>query len=151
MGFSCLRIIPDDPAWTPEPPIAERLAAAARDMLAWRSEQVSVGDRGEVVFVDPGELFEQIRCPNSGSVIDIGWWKSRMSEAYANGFTDLRVKTPCCGLETSLNDLDYRPAAGFARFIIEVRDLEYEYAQEEEMAELSAMAGRPLRQVSAHY
>jgi hypothetical protein len=151
MGFNCLRIISDDPAWTPEPPIAERFAAAAREMFAWRSEQVSVGDRGEVVFVDPGELFEEVRCPNCGSAIDIGWWKSRMREAHANGFTDLRVKTPCCGSETSLNDLDYRPAAGFARFIIEVRNLEYEYAQEEEMAELSAIAGRPLRQIAAHY
>lgn len=151
MGFSYLRIIPDDPAWTPEPAIAERLATVAREMFASRSEEVSVGDRGEIVFVDTGELFEEVRCPHCGSVIDIGWWKSRMSEAHANGFTDLRIKTPCCGFETSLNDLDYRPPAGFARFIIEVLNLEYEYAQEEEMAELSAVAGRPLRQIAAHY
>lgn len=151
MGLSCLRIIPSDPAWIPEPPIAERLAARARDMFAWRSEEVSVMDRGEIVFVDQGQLFGEIRCPISGSVIAVGWWKSRMSEAYGNGFTDLSVRTPCCGYQTSLNELDYRPAAGFARLIIEVTDLEYEYAQEEEMAELSAIAGRPLRQISAHY
>lgn len=151
MGSSYLRIISDDPAWTPEPPIAERLAAAAHEMFTSRSEEVSAGDRGEIVFVDPGGLFEEIRCPNCGSVIDIAWWQDRMDEAHVNGFTDLRVKTPCCGSETSLNDFDYRPPAGFARFIIEVRNLGYGYAQEEEMAELSAIAGRPLRQIAARY
>jgi hypothetical protein len=151
MGSSYLSIIPDDPAWTPEPAVAERLTAVACEMFAPRSEEVSVGDRGEIVFVDTGELFETIRCPHCGSVIDIGWWQSRMSQAHANGFTDLSIKPPCCDFGTSLNDLDHRPPAGFARFIIEVLNLDYEYAQEKEMAELSAVAGRPLRQIAAHY
>lgn len=151
MSFSYLRIIAGDPDWSPDAETAARLEATARELFAWRSREVSAGDRGEIVFVDQGEWFEEVRCPNCGSVIGTDWWQSRMSEAHATGFTDLSVKTPCCGFDTSLNDLDYRLPAGFARFVIEILDLEYTYAQEEEMAQLSAIAGRSLRQIAAHY
>jgi hypothetical protein len=151
MGLSYLRIISGLPGWSPDERTAGQLASAARDLFGGRSEGISAEDRGKIVFVDQGEWFEQVRCPKCGTAIDIHWWQDRMDEAYATGFTNLAVRTPCCGFDTSLNDLDYHLPAGFARFVIEVRELENTYADEEEIVQLSRIAGRPMRQIAAHY
>lgn len=151
MSSNYLRIIPDVPDWVPDESTAQRLATAARELFAGRSSEVSSGDRGEIEFVDQGAWFESVSCPNCGAVIDESWWQDRMGTAAETGFTDLSVRTECCDFLTSLNDLVYRLPAGFARFVIEVRELDKTYADDAAMATLELTAGHPLRQIAARY
>ncbi|WP_152617466.1 hypothetical protein [Phaeacidiphilus oryzae] len=151
MSSNYLRIIPDIPDWVPDESTAEQLALIAGELFAKRSSEVTAGDRGEVGFVDQGAWFESVSCPGCGAPIDDSWWQDRMDAAAETGFTDLSVRTECCGVATTLNDLVYRLPAGFARYVIEVRELDKTYADEEEMATLQRAAGRPLRQIAARY
>jgi hypothetical protein len=151
MSSNYLRIIPDLPDWTPEGPRAERLGSTARQLFESRSAEVTSGDRGAIGFVDQGEWFEGISCPRCGAAIDTSWWEDRMDAAAETGFADLSVSTECCGFATSLNDLVYRQPAGFARFVIEVRELDETYADDAAIAVLEQIAGRRLRQIAARY
>jgi hypothetical protein len=75
-----------------------------------------------------------------------------MDEASAHGFVALQVIVPCCHIQTTLNDLRYKWPAGFARFIMEVRNPgRSEALTEEEIRQLEHLLGCKLRQVLAHY
>ena len=49
-------------------------------------------------------------------------WTEAIHAAAAAGFADLDVRVPCCRSKTSLNDLDYRGPAVFARFVLEATE-----------------------------
>lgn len=151
MSINMLRIIPDLPSWVPDDEVASRLSEAADRLFGEHSRRVTAEDRGEISFIDQGEWFEKIECPNCGSEIEDAWWQDRMSEAYANNFSDLSIRTPCCNSVMSLNDLVYRLPAGFARFVIEIEELDQTYAREDAIALLSQISGRPMRQIAARY
>lgn len=72
------------------------------------------------VFVDCGGNLEKIKCPLCGRKLDFGWWGEAMSSAAEGSFADLRVKTPCCRQDSSLNDLDYHFPCGFACLEIDI-------------------------------
>lgn len=151
MASNLLTIIADVADWAPDEATAAELEALAQRLFAGRCAELRVEDFGEVAFIDQGGLFEDITCPACGSGIGIPWWQDRMDESFEAAFTDLGVTVPCCGAATSLNKLEYRLPAGFARFAISVRDLDHPWAGEEEVAALSRVAGQPLRQVLARY
>ncbi len=71
--------------------------------------------------VSCGANLEQISCPQCGAELAFDWWGEAVSERYGTGFSTLVVTVPCCGVETSLNELTYDWPMGFARFRIEVR------------------------------
>ena len=78
----------------------------------------------------------------------------QMAEAAENDFADLTVRTPCCDTETTLNDLDYRLPAGFARFVLSVQDPQREGRPDltpEDLAAIGHALGHDVRQVLAHY
>ena len=120
MSTHLLRVIPMDPYWVPEQVGIELARALLSRLLPGQAVEHRVYD--EPVFIDQGENFEDVRCPSCGTVLDAGWWGERMDEADATGFTELGVRCPACGRDTTLNDLDYRLPAGFARFELIVRD-----------------------------
>lgn len=151
MASNILSILADVPELAPSEAVAVELETVARKLFEQRCAEISVVDSGMVEFIDQGGLFGELNCPNCGSEIDIPWWQDRMDESYANSFSDLGIRVPCCGFATSLNELEYRLPAGFARFAIQVRDFENPWADEEEMAALTRVAGRPLRQILARY
>lgn len=151
MSSNYLRIILDLPDWTPDGPRAEQLGSTACQLFASRSAEVTSGDHGAIGFVDQGEWFEDISCPHCGTAIDTSWWEERMDAAAETGFADLSVSTTCCGFATSLNDLVYRLPAGFARFVIEVRELDGAYADDAAIATPEQIAGRRMRQIAARY
>jgi len=74
-----------------------------------------------------------------------------MEEVAAAGFIELSVRTPCWGGEGSLNDLVYRQPSGFARFVVEVREVDPVYAGPKELAALQRFVRCPLRQVAARH
>ncbi|MGW1028855.1 hypothetical protein ACWD4J_35125 [Streptomyces sp. NPDC002577] len=136
MSSDYLRVIPTEPSWVPDEAHASAALAVVRAAVpaGW---DYSVRTHDEVVFVDQGGNFESVSCPYCSSALD-DWWQERMGEAAETSFSQLTVTTPCCGREVSLNDLDYRMPAGFARFEIEVegpeRDL-LEPSEEKAVAE----------------
>jgi hypothetical protein len=95
----------------------ERAAQYVRSLLAY-AEDVAWKVSADVRFVDCGANFESVRCPGCGA--DLGeWWAMAMEAGHEQRFADLRVTTPCCGLKTSLNELDYAWPSGFARCVLE--------------------------------
>jgi hypothetical protein len=74
-----------------------------------------------------------------------------MKQASEDRFTNLAVTTPCCGAETSLNDLGYDWPAGFAQVELSVLSPQRGWLEDAELAEVEAELGHPLKQVMAHY
>lgn len=50
-------------------------------------------------------------------------WDNAMRTAWGERFLNLRVQTICCRSLDSINDLEYECKVGFAKFIIELRNL----------------------------
>lgn len=150
MSDDFVRIIPADPQFTP--PAGTREAALQR-LSSWLP---SAGDitsdlSEEIRFVDPGANLERVECPSCKSDL-FDWWQDAMEEASADGFRSLEVVVPCCQAETTLNDLRYKWPAGFARFVIELRNPgRGDALTEGELGQLENLLGCKLRQVLAHY
>jgi hypothetical protein len=73
----------------------------------------------DVQFIDPGENFERVLCPNCRADLTSSW-PSVMDKAWATKFSDLTFEASCCGNPADLNRLVYEWPAGFARFVLEV-------------------------------
>ena len=73
-----------------------------------------------------------------------------MDEAYQKQFTDLTFVTECCHKKTSLNDLTYHSAAGFAKFVITISDVQNQLSKND-FKELQQILGTLLRNIGAHY
>lgn len=150
MSDDFLRIIPADPQFTPSDGAQ---AATLQRLRSWltSADSITAELHEETQFVDPGGNLERVECPFCGGDL-FGWWQDAMGEAGANGFAALDVVVPCCHVKTTLNDLRYEWPAGFARFIVAVRNPgRGEALAEEEVRQLEHLLGCKLRQVLAHY
>ncbi|OQR65836.1 hypothetical protein B6E66_01805 [Streptomyces maremycinicus] len=147
-----LTVIPDDPYWQPSEDAADRAAAVLSAMLpdddARRGLEAKWHDGVEVV--DCGTNLERISCPQCGSELTASWWAEAVSERYDEGFATLLGTVPCCGVDTSLNELVYDWPIGFARFRLEVLYPNRAWLTDEELASLSTALGHPLRQILTH-
>ena len=149
MSDRYLRFIPADPQFVPARAAAE-LARERFAQLVPEADEVTAETADTVEFIDPGpENFESISCPRCGQLLEISWWKDRMSEAYETRFSNLALALPCCGGRSSLNDLADDWPAGFARFVLEAMNPDSPDLPEESMAELSKILGTPLRKIKA--
>jgi hypothetical protein len=144
-----LRLIPTDPHWTPEPDRIERARAVLGGFFPTRV--VEAQSYPAMVFIDQGENFEEVRCPGCRTALDVDWWGERMNRAAAHGFADLTVRCPACAVDTTLNDLDYRMPAGFARFELTVREPSRAGLALTELSELGQALGHPVRAVLTRY
>jgi hypothetical protein len=85
---------------------------------------VSAEPSDTVQFIHSGGNFDSVFCPRCWAIANDtdGWWDSAMSAAgdIHRGFPDLALTTPCCGYQTSLNELIYSWPCGFARFTLSV-------------------------------
>jgi hypothetical protein len=149
MSTHLLRLIPTDPHWTPEPERIDRARAVLGAFFPARA--VEAQTYPSVIFIDQGENFEEVRCPGCRTALDVDWWGERMNRAATHGFADLAVRCPSCALDTTLNDLDYRLPAGFARFELTVREPLRPGLAAAELAELTQALGHPLRPVLTRY
>jgi hypothetical protein len=112
-----LRIIPAEPTYVPSALARERALGVLR-RAAPLADDIAAQVTSDVRFVDCGGNFETVSCPRCAA--DLGeWWSEVMEIGHGQGFQDLRVTVPCCGNQTSLNDLVYSWPAGFARYMLE--------------------------------
>lgn len=116
MSGHYLRLIPAEPHYIP-PEQVHSVAIAELSRLAPDAKEIFVEIYDAVQFIDQGENFESVSCPLCGSDLK-QWWGGAMDAAYKTRFEDLSVTMPCCGGQTSLNQLRYQCPAGFARFVL---------------------------------
>ena len=101
-------------------------------------------------FVDAGANFDNLSCPACGQLISGEWWSAAISKANESAFTNLNVVTPCCQSRTSLNDLNYNWAQGFARFVLQVRNPGISTLDKSVLSELEIILGCKLRVIWVH-
>ena len=151
MSDDYLRIIPLDPTHVPSPRAQEQAIAVVKKLLR-RAEEVRAIVQDEVSFVDQGQNLEEIRCPRCRATLGPEWWMTEMDRAQATRFADLSVVVPCCGARSSLNDLDYDWPAGFARFVLQVREPGLAgWLDDAAVARLEKALGARVRQIRARY
>ncbi len=148
MSSNYLHLIPIDHNYIPSPEQIQQAIFLISAHPLEAEPEIVVSEKVE--FIDSRTGLTAIYCPRCGSKVEWGWWHGAMNRAYATGFRDLSIKTPCCNLDTNLNELRYDWPSGFARFRISFlnpgRDLE------PEVIELIANAlGTPIRKIWAHH
>jgi hypothetical protein len=146
-----LRIIPLEPGHVPAPRARDKALALLRSLLP-RAAEVRAILQDEVFFVDQGENLEEIRCPRCRATLGPEWWMTEMDRAGGAQFSDLAVVVPCCGAATSLHDLDYDWPAGFARFVLQVREPALAgWLDDTAVARLEKALGAKVRQIRTRY
>lgn len=150
MSDQFLVVIPADPkADLPES------AEAIRDALARiaGTDEARVKDYGKLQFIDCGQNFERIFCPDCRAEITFPQWRAWMDEDWhgEEGFHLHRHETDCCAASVTLNTLVYQWPQGFARWFVGARNKGRGPLSEDELAALEAVAGMPLRAVSQMY
>ncbi|MEU8658252.1 hypothetical protein [Actinoplanes philippinensis] len=155
MSDDCLRLIPTDRQWQPDPAAAAAAADYVTRLFCGPSdhvEEVETEFYDHVTLIDAGENTTAITCPHCGGDIDAGWLADLVEE---NGvtFTSLDRQVPCCATTVALDSLRYDWPVGFARFEICVTNpvrARYELGTAE-LAAVAALLGHPVTQILAHY
>jgi hypothetical protein len=146
MSDNFLVLVPEDPYFVPaaeshEPAcrLLERAVPKADDVT------ISVSDFPQVIMYG----FPETTCPHCGAAVDDDWWAGEVSAAFEEEFDNLIVRMPCCHRASSLNDLNYEEAGGFARFELSAtnpgQDIDIEVK-----AALERVLGTPLRRLRLH-
>jgi hypothetical protein len=106
-----------------------------------------------IQFYDCGENFESISCPFCKSELDLEWWQDEMGKASEIGFSEIKLLTPCCNKNSSLNELKYDMPQGFAKFAIKIDDYEIEklIINDSFFSELHGITGQPWKVIFARY
>ena len=150
MSTDLMRLIPTDPEWVPDE-VARRRTMRLLAELAPAAAEITERVHDEIVFVDAGSSTERVDCPACGTTLATEWWIERVSRAYERGFRDLAVRTPCCGTDTSLNDLRWVWPVGFARAVVTARDPDRGLLTAAELERVAHVLGHPVREVRASY
>jgi hypothetical protein len=122
MSDSILRLIPKHPDFVPSIETANKLKRALA-YLNVDADKITFKVEDHVAFVDAGENWGKIFCPVCQKELTQEWWDNAMRTAWGESFLNLRVQTVCCRSLVSINDLEYECKVGFAKFIIELRNL----------------------------
>lgn len=152
MGDHWLILIPTDPEWVPDADQATQAEQAVDRLTPAREGEIDFRAPGHVEFVHCGENFETIGCPSCGAMLDIKWWHERMNAAYdgTSSFGALDVTTPCCGVTSTLNDLDYNFPQGFASWWVRVHYANRPWLDDTEREQVEAALGHAVREIRLH-
>ncbi|MGC4037459.1 MAG: hypothetical protein QM764_15970 [Chitinophagaceae bacterium] len=148
MSATFLKIIPTDPSYVPDKKQQENGKALLASF--YHNSQIEFISTDSIEFVDQGENFDSVFCNLCKQNISIQTWQKAMDKAYEQQFTNLMFITSCCHKKTSLNDLIYHTAAGFAKFAVVISDANSELSKKD-FDKLQDILGTPLRNVWAHY
>ena len=145
-----LVVIPADPNLElPETAEAVRIQLAAFA----GTDEARVKDYGKLQFIDAGQNFESIGCPNCGHDFALPDWHAWMDTDWhgEDGFHLHRHETPCCGTNLTLNDLIYDRPQGFARWFISARNMGRGPLTSDEVTALEKLAGQKLKAIAQRY
>jgi hypothetical protein len=142
------RYVATEPAFQPSAAAAKEAETFLRAALG-RAESVKARFSEHIEFVDAGENWEGVRCPDCGKDIE-KWWGQAMNLAYDSNYELLVYQTECCGKDVSLNELDYPWPVAFASFVVEVFNPDSLGLGADEMSRLGALLGCSMREIRAH-
>ena len=140
---NCIQLIPADPTAVPASDAADQAVRLLRRYMP-RAEDITVYASPTIRFFHPGENWTGVDCPACGKSAD-GWWDEARTDAITTQV--LTIKAPCCGAEMSLNEMDFDSPSGFARFVLEAANPRMDGLELNEIKELEALLGLPLRQI----
>lgn len=103
-----------------------------------------------ISFVDCGQGFENVACPNCGKEISIDLWHEFMDKANKENFKYLTIQTICCKTLTDLNSLKYQADCGFAKSIITIYDPNAMDSDSKLLHELKRISGIDFKIIYAH-
>ena len=148
MSSTILKIISTNPFYVPDNIKKDK----AKDFLAelYKEKEIELYNTDLIAFIDQGENFDNVSCNLCGQEIDIEYWQNAMDEAFERKFIDLDFTTACCHKKTSLNDLNYKMTAGFAKFVIKIIDAENEI-EKKNINNLEQILGTRLKIIWARY
>jgi hypothetical protein len=149
MSDNWLRLIPTEPGWVPSAAQAAAATALLRS-LAPNADEIEAVSHPDVVFVDAGANFERVGCSVCGEDLSLDWWQERISVASDDAFRSLTIRTPCCDVSVSLNDLSYDWPQGFARFELEAMNPGRGKLSAEELGDLAETLGAEVREIWTH-
>ena len=144
MSTAFLKFIPSDPSFVPD----ERRQRNVFEFLTveFGPSEIEIKTTDHIEFVDSGENFAGVSCNLCKKKMSLEFWQNKMDSAFKNKFSNLLFKTECCQNSASLHDLVYDGPCGFARFVISIRNPDYEH-QYECQSKLEKILATELRQV----
>ena len=148
MSDNWITLIPTDPNLQPTAESAERARTLLTSFVP-RAQEIELEFTDNPQFIGPCGNWEGVACPACGANAE-PWWSDAVGRAYVTGFTDLSVTAPCCNARLSLNDLNYIPPAGFARFVLSAQNPYVEDLSPPQMQQLETCLGCRLRRIWAH-
>ncbi|MER7898226.1 hypothetical protein ABTX62_19480 [Streptomyces sp. NPDC096046] len=148
MSETVLYLIPSDPYWQPDQAASSSAVALAEELCPDALGDIEA-DQGDAPAFINGAGLESVSCPRCGAQLDFhGWWMARMDEAYRDSkVPSLAVKVPCCGADTTLNDLVYNVPSGFARFRLRAWSPNRHMLNGEDLTRIGHALGHPVRQI----
>ncbi|WP_442511647.1 hypothetical protein SH528x_003332 [Novipirellula sp. SH528] len=114
-----LRILPRDPAFSLDHKTAGEVVAYLLNRVDGVRDAIPE-IWSETHFFTHGRKPVEASCPNCHKPIPADWLNENIARCWDDSFTDLAVVAPCCGRDTTLDQLAFRRAAGFAHFMIRV-------------------------------
>ena len=150
MSENLLKIIPEQPVYIPESE-AQIVASGFLKSLVAENCEVQFQVSNEIEFVDAGGNFENVSCSTCGKEISGEWWSTAMNKVHQSHFSQLDIVVPCCNSKTTLNQLNYNWAQGFAKFVLTARNPNISELDKQSVIELEKILGCKLRLIWAHY
>ena len=150
MSDNLLRLIPTDPHFVPDSGAQTSAIDTLRTYVP-DAHDVTATVSDAIEFVDPGANLERVLCSACGTELPMEAWQEAMGRAYDTQFNDLAMVMPCCGAQSSLNELTYDWPAGFARFVLEAKNPNVLELAPAQRARLEEILRTPLRRIWAHY
>ncbi len=148
MSDYLFKLIPKDPQYIPN--INSQNDSRAFLKLIYDKNKILIKITDNIEFIDCGENFEEIICPNCNHLLDMGWWGQMMSLVYEKHFSEPYIEMPCCKQTCQIYDLQYKWDCGFAKFVIEILNPEEEPSCSQ-LTELEKIIGCELKLIRAYY
>lgn len=144
MSTTFLKFILSEPTFVPN----ERSQQEALEFLRveFGPSEIEIKTTDYIEFVDSGGNFAGVSCNLCKKKMSLEFWQNKMDSAFKNNFSNLLFQTECCQSSASLHDLLYDGPCGFAKFVISIRNTDYEDYYECK-SKLEKILGTGLRQV----
>ena len=119
MSDHVIIVVPADPHFVPAK-AAQRYAAELVRAAFPDADDITSEVEEHVAFRDCGESLDSIACPSCGASLPGETWGELMNADYSEerGFQLALLPMPCCGHETTLNDLHYDMPQAFSRYAL---------------------------------
>lgn len=118
MSDHIVKIIPSDPYFRINDKLSQKAVQFLKQNI--KADSINFCMQESPVFVDCGANLESISCPICNKLLDFDWWQGSMDKAFRGEFMDLYIKLPCCGQDSTLNDLLYHFPCGFSSFEFDI-------------------------------